>query len=66
MPWNIRGVIYVINCGKADLDSYLFFKLCQNILQYVYTSDAPGGVKFSLFGVLTKTIQEPVNVELYF
>ena len=45
MPWDIRGEIIIINCGTSDLDSHLFFKLCQNVLKSEYTTNAPGMTK---------------------
>jgi len=51
MPWNMRSEIFIINCGTADLDSHLFFYLCQNILKSAYTSNAPGRIK--IFTILS-------------
>ena len=66
MPWNTRDEIFVINCGKADLDSHLFFYLCQNILKSVYTSYSFCRTLIYTIWVFTKTIRELAKVGLFF
>ena len=66
MPWNMRIEIFIINCGTVDLNSHLFFYLCQNILKSVYTSNAPGRIEIFTILSLAETIRELAKVELYF
>ena len=66
MPWNMRIEIFIINCGTADLDSHLFFYLCQNILKSAYTSNAPGRIKIFTILSLDKDNSKSAKVELYF